>query len=87
MRVTILGKRWNLRFAALRKNWGDCDAPDVAGKEIRIAHGHADESDLLDTVIHELLHCGLPDLKEETVARLSKDMTRILGRLGWRKQQ
>lgn len=87
MRVTILGKRWELRFASLRKNWGDCDLPGVAGKEIRISHGHEDEKALLNTVLHELIHCGCPDMKEETVTRLADDYERILWRLGWRRTE
>jgi hypothetical protein len=87
MRVTILGKRWNLRFAALKHNWGDCDPPEAAGKEIRIAHGHEDDRDLLNTCLHECLHCAFPDTKEETINQLANDLERILWRLGWKRRE
>jgi hypothetical protein len=37
MRITILGRRWNLRFAPNMANRGDGDAPATPNKEIRIA--------------------------------------------------
>ena len=36
MRVKLLGRVWNLRFAPNLANRGDCDPPDVPKKEIRV---------------------------------------------------
>jgi len=33
MRVKLLGRVWNLRFAPNLANRGDCDPPDVPKKE------------------------------------------------------
>lgn len=84
MRVTIRGKRYRLRFVRLKTHYGDCDHPTTKNKEIRITTDHENEVELLDTVVHECLHAGFPDLDEPAVLRFAKDLTRILTRLGWK---
>ena len=82
MKVTIRGKRWNLEFVRLRTNWGECDPPDKPGKSIRIRSSLTGQ-DRLDTVIHEVLHAGHWELKEDVVEQLASDMARILTKLGY----
>ena len=82
MRVTIRGKRWNLRTVPLKKVWGDCDPPHVSAKEIRIDTQHESDEAWFSTLIHEFCHCFFPDLKEEVVEQFENDLVRLLVRLG-----
>lgn len=40
--------------------------------------------DLLDSAIHEILHCQQPDLSEETVAANATEMADLLWKMGYR---
>jgi hypothetical protein len=86
MRLTILGKRWNLRFARNLKNRGDCDPPAAPGKEIRVESSLRDE-ERLEVLIHELAHAGMWNLDEEFVDQFARDAARALWRLGYREQR
>jgi len=55
MRIRVLNRFWNLRFAPNLANRGDCDPPDKRGKEIRISTALRGE-ERLEVVIHELVH-------------------------------
>ena len=81
-KVTIRGKRWNLEFVRLRKNWGECDPPDKPRKAIRI-RSSLKGGDRLNTIIHEVLHAGHWELKEDVVDKLASDIERILTKLGY----
>jgi len=88
MRITILGKRWNLRFVPWRRGrstYGYCEHPAEPGKEIVITDGHSDQL-MLDTLLHEFLHAGAWNLSEETVDQWSTDVSRILIKLGWTRK-
>lgn len=52
MRLSILGKRWWLRFVALRTNRGECDPPTKPNKEIRVDCKLQGEG-RLEVIIHE----------------------------------
>ena len=85
MRITILGKRWNLKFVRMKHNWGCVDLPGVKNKEMHINPCHPNDAELMDTVIHEITHAAFPQLNEETVEQFAKDVTRVLHhRLGYR---
>ena len=84
MRVTILGKRWTLRFVRMPGHWGRVDPPHAHNKEMHIHPRHPTDGELLDTILHESLHCALPEWKEESVEQLASDLTRILKRFGYR---
>jgi hypothetical protein len=89
MTLTILGKRWRLRFVptlGAGNHRGDCDPPTEKGKSIRIASGQDSES-LMDTLIHEMLHAAGWNLDEEFVERFATDVARELTRLGYRKSE
>lgn len=83
MLVTILGKRWRLRFAPNLKNRGDIDPPGVPDKEIRIGSDLRGEL-RLDTILHEFTHGGFPNIDEATVDQFATDVARGLWRLGYR---
>lgn len=91
MKIKIMGKVWNLRFAvnmAREKGQalGDCDAPDTVNKEIRIA-SHLKGEEKLDVILHEILHCAAWHVFDEGfVNQAATDMARALWRLGYRCQ-
>jgi|TARA_Y100001963_G_C6680486_1_gene399614 hypothetical protein len=60
---------------------GECDAIDTPRKAIWIATQQK-PIDVLDTLIHELLHASFPDLCEEAVLETATDIAKILYRLG-----
>ncbi len=83
MLVTMLGKRWRIRFVSM-KDYGECDPPSKTGKEIRIRKGLKGEI-LLDTILHELAHAADQSKDEEWVNEMASDMARALWRLGYRR--
>jgi len=80
MRITLRGRRWELRWARL-KDHGDIQPPHIKGKTIRISRG-GPGSRILETLIHEMLHACLWDLSEDSVEKTAEDITRTLIRLG-----
>lgn len=65
--VYINEQRWKIRRAKLRKVCGDCD---YATKTIRIDSSLAGV-ELMDTLIHEIIHARWPDLHEDAVLEVS----------------
>lgn len=88
MRVSILGKTWNLEFVPRRECGtdaiGSCDSPDMPRKTIRVASG-LKGVDRLDTIIHESIHAAHFALDEAFVEQFASDLARILWRLGYRE--
>lgn len=85
MRVKIMGRMWWFRrLPQLRKLYGWCDNPDSKNKQIAIYSGLRGQL-ALDTIIHECLHAGFKDLKEESINEFASDLARILWRLGYRR--
>ena len=72
MRVTARGKVWNLVYTEdLPEDVdGECDAPWVKKKEIRIRKGMTSQR-LLDAFVHEVTHAALWDLGEGPVSSLA----------------
>lgn len=86
MRVSILGKRWELVFQELPEDrLGECDSPDTKGKQIRIDPRVSGELEL-DTIIHEIRHAELFHVFiEEWCEFSSSSLARILWMLGYRR--
>lgn len=82
-RVTMLGRRWLLRFAPNMSNRGECDPPDEPGKEIRISSAIEGE-ERLEVLLHELLHAAGWHIDETFVERFASDSAHVLWRLGYR---
>ena len=83
MRITILAKRWNLRFAPNMADRGDCDSPDCKQKGIRVLSTLKGE-ERLEVLIHEMLHAAGWHIDEEFVEQFAHDCARTLWRLGYR---
>lgn len=83
MRFSINGQYWKLKFSNLIKNWGEVDWD---AKTIRICRKQRSEKDRLGTIIHEVLHVMLPDHNEDAVVKMEQDLTEVLWKLGYRKQ-
>lgn len=84
MKISLFGKRWNLRFTTLRNNRGEIDSPKMKGKEIRIDSRLEGEEEL-EVLIHEMLHGAYWFIDEEYVDRAAKDIANALWRLNYRK--
>lgn len=88
MKVTIRGHSWLLVFVDRLPSGaaGEMDPVGVPRKEIRVAVQQS-SLDVLDTLLHELLHAAFPDLSEESVTEGATDIARVLQRLGVRVEQ
>jgi hypothetical protein len=78
--------RWGLSVVPNLKNDGDCDAPDVPNKKIRIASDTRGRV-RLETYIHEFLHASCWVLTDEAVEQAGHDIARALWRLGYRGEK
>lgn len=81
--VYINGERWKIRRAKLRGAYGDCN---YATKTIRIHHTLAG-TELMDTLLHELIHARWPDLLESSVEEFATTLTSVLASEGFRRNQ
>lgn len=89
MKLYLLGKCWTLRFVRglHRKSLrGECDPPEARGKEIRIDAELVGE-ELLEVLVHEMLHAANWHAAEEWVEDTSRDVARALTRLGYRRAE
>lgn len=91
MRITLLGKRWILRFlplGRLRSNNerinGLCDAPSNPGKEILIDNRLVG-CELLEVLLHEMMHAADWQKSEEYIAWQARDIAAVLWKLGYRR--
>jgi hypothetical protein len=82
VRVKIIGKYYDMRFAKGLKLKGFCEGPQVKGRKILISDALKGEKKL-DIILHELLHAGDWDKDEEWIAQAATDFARILTKLGY----
>lgn len=87
MQITILGKRWNLRFTGrLHHAWrGECEPPDSPRKEIRV-RSTLEGRERLEVVLHEVLHAADWTKDENWIEEFADDLAKILWKLGYRPQ-
>lgn len=85
IRLTIAGKRWTIRFVRKIMSGGvECDGLCVYEKsEIRIRSG-LEGQDLVDTVLHEVMHAAGIILHEDFVTQTAADMASALYHKGIR---
>ena len=88
MLINILGKRWKIVWKSSKEiganKYGECDPPSKKGKEIRIYKGLKGEQ-RLEVLIHEMLHAADWSKDESWVNDTSKDIARVLTRLGYKE--
>jgi hypothetical protein len=86
MRVRLGGRYWELRFVPNLRNAGEVDfGMNLESRIIRVRLGQSAE-DMLDTIVHEALHASRPELDEDAVTKTANDVSRLLYRLGYRRQ-
>lgn len=79
--VYIGEQRWKIRRAKLRGKYGDCDY----GQRVIRIHETLAGNELLDTLIHELIHARWPDLHEDAVIDFSETLTGVIDAEGFRE--
>lgn len=72
--VYINGQRWRITRARLRDRWGDCDYD----KRLIRLHCTLAGTDLMDTLLHELIHARWPDLQESSVNEFATTLATVL---------
>ena len=77
--VWIGEQRWKIRRAKLRGKYGDCD---YAKRTIRI-HQTLTGAELMDTLLHELIHARWPDLLESSVEEFASTLAGLLDAEGF----
>ncbi len=89
MHITILGKRWELKFVDGRKMpdaLGACEPPDSPRKEIRVRQNLRGKLQL-DTLIHEMLHAADWSKDEhDWITPVAADIASVLWKLGYRRK-
>lgn len=78
VRVKVLGRYWGMIFGGTGPNEdGRCDAPEIPNRRICLRKSLRGD-DLLETVIHEVVHAAAFHVDEEYVTEFAADLTRIL---------
>jgi hypothetical protein len=77
--VYIAGERWKIVRSKLRGKYGECD---YNARTIRI-HDTLTGTDLLDTLLHEVIHARWPDLLESSVEEFAGTLTTVLDAEGF----
>jgi hypothetical protein len=85
MRFNLRSKFWKLLFVRqlgtkAKPFAGECDFNSQTIRVVERLRGR----ELLDTVIHEMLHAVCPDKREPWVNEVATDMSKVLWRLGYR---
>jgi hypothetical protein len=79
--VMLNGKRWRFEYAKLTSKDGDCDPPTAANKTIRIDRNlRRYPAAHLEALIHEGLHACCPDMAENAVDAIARDLSRLVYR-------
>lgn len=86
-RVRIGDRLWRIRFRearAMGRDWGRCDHPPGRHPTIEIRRSLS-ELNILDTLVHEILHAARPELDEEAIDKTAACIARALYQTGWRR--
>ena len=88
IKATFNNRRWRIKFVnRLAKNtFGDCqDSKKAIERIIRVKRKQKEE-DILDTLLHEMLHAIFPQLTEDIIYDAANDLSRTLFKLGYRRE-
>jgi len=81
----VKNKKWILKFmpsmGMSRYSYGECDYPDVAKPQIWV-NKNLNEKDMINTIIHEVLHAVRPELCEESVEETANVLEEVLIKAG-----
>lgn len=87
--VKINKKNWKIKIVKSTdmspSSLGECDHPEYAKPEIWVKRTQK-PIDLMDTIIHEVLHAVRPELSEEAVLDTATTIAKALWKLNYRKQ-
>lgn len=88
--IKINKKSWKIKIVKSTElspsTCGECDDPSRAKPEIWVKRS-LKPKDLMDTVIHEVIHAIRPELSEEAVLETANVITDALWKLKYRKQK
>jgi len=81
-KISINGTKWRLRFVdpgpwTFDEPMGECSHPDSDMKEILISNKLKGQ-ELVEIIIHEMLHASMWIVSEETVDQTAKDISKAL---------
>jgi len=81
-KISINGERWRLRFVdpgpwTFEEPMGECSHPKSNKKEILISNKLRGK-ELVEIIIHEMLHASMWIVSEETVDQTAKDISDAL---------
>ena len=88
--VKINNKNWKIKIVKSTEmspsTLGECDDPAHSKPEIWVKRTQK-PIDLMDTIIHEVLHAVRPELSEEAVLDTATTIAKALWKLNYRKQE
>lgn len=86
--IKINKKNWKIRIVKSTElspmSLGECDDPQYAKPEIWVKRTQK-PLDLMDTIIHEVLHAVRPELSEEAVLDTATTIAKVLWKFNYRK--
>jgi predicted metal-dependent peptidase len=86
--IKINKKNWKIKIVKSTDmsphSLGECDHPAYANPEIWVKRSQK-PLDLMDTIIHEILHAVRPELSEEAVLDTATTIAKALWKLNYRK--
>lgn len=86
--IRINNKNWKIKIVKSTDmspfTLGECDDPKYAKPQIWVKRSQK-PLDLMDTVIHEVLHAVRPELSEEAVLDTATTIAKALWKLNYRK--
>jgi hypothetical protein len=87
--IKIKDKNWKIKIVKSTEmsptSLGECDDPARSKPEIWVKRTQK-PIDLMDTIIHEVLHAVRPELSEEAVLDTATTIAKALWKLNYRKQ-
>jgi len=86
MRCRLRGKWWTIARRRMRgRKVGECDSPANSAPRYIYLKPSLKDKELLETLLHEMLHACLWDLDEDAVIEVSADIASSLWSDGWRR--
>lgn len=88
-RLTINGRKWRIKLVPAREMprdaLGDCDHPPGPHPTIRVRR-NLSQRQMLEILLHELLHASRPELDESAIAQSAKECAAGLYAMRYRRR-